>query len=184
MGCACDKSFFFFLFLPYSKLFCFFSRKVKIIIWKMQSFSVFSSGFFSSEFFCHADFAEDADVFHRGFFSSDDTEFIRRFPAATITHGFSRMRPVRSLQIPPEIGKSPTDFTDSGLVRPLEKSTQISQMTQILLLEICFFCPTDFTDLHRFWTCSVFGKKHADFADDAVFFVWIFGEFSFRLWQE
>ena len=51
------------------------------------------------------------------------------------------MRPVRSLQIPPEIGKSPTDFTDSGLVRPLEKSTQISQMTQILLLEICFFVP-------------------------------------------
>ena len=46
------------------------------------------------------------------FYSSDDTEFIRRFLAAAITHGFSRMRPVRSLQIPPEVGKSPTDFTD------------------------------------------------------------------------
>ena len=45
-------------------------------------------------------------------YSSDDTEFIRRFLAQTITHGFSRRRPVRSLQIPPEIGKSPTDFTD------------------------------------------------------------------------
>ena len=38
-------------------------------------------------------------------FSSDDTEFIRRFPAATIIHGISQMRPVRSLQIPPEIGQ-------------------------------------------------------------------------------
>ena len=46
------------------------------------------------------------------FSSSDDTEFIRRFLAAAITHGFSQRRPVRSLQIPPEIGKSPTDFTD------------------------------------------------------------------------
>ena len=51
--------------------------------------------------------------FHHGiFYSSDDTEFIRRFPAAAITHGFSRRRPVRSLQITPETGKSPTDFTD------------------------------------------------------------------------
>ena len=48
----------------------------------------------------------------RRFYSSDDTEFIRRFPAQAITHGISRRRPVRSLQIPPEIGKSPTDFTD------------------------------------------------------------------------
>ena len=60
----------------------------------------FLMGFFSSEFLS------------RSFFSSDDTEFIRRFPAETITHGFSRMRPIRSLQIPPEVGKSPTDFTD------------------------------------------------------------------------
>ena len=49
--------------------------------------------------FCHADFADDAD-----FFSSDDTEFIRRFPAETITHRFSPLRPVRSFQIPPGIG--------------------------------------------------------------------------------
>ena len=79
------------------------------------------------------------------FYSSDDTEFIRRFPAEAITHGFSRMRPVRSLQIPPEIGQSPTDFTD----------------------------------IHRFWTCSVFGKKHADFADDAVFLFGYLGNFPF-----
>ena len=51
------------------------------------------------------------------FYSSDATEFIRRFPAAAITHGFSRMRPVRSLQITPETGKVPqisriyTDFS-------------------------------------------------------------------------
>ena len=43
--------------------------------------------------------------FSSGFFSSDDTEFIQRFPAVAITHGFSQMRPVRSLQIPPEVGQ-------------------------------------------------------------------------------
>ncbi len=102
----------------------------------------FLMGFFSSEFLS------------RSFFSSDDTEFIRRFPAETITHGFSRMRPVRSLQIPPESGK----------------------------------CPTDFTDLHRFFLGRFF--CHADFADDADFFHrdfihWttrnLFGEFL--LWR-
>ena len=41
--------------------FCFFSRKVKIIIWKMQSFSVFFIGIFFIGVFCHADFANDAD---------------------------------------------------------------------------------------------------------------------------
>ena len=46
------------------------------------------------------------------FYSSDDTEFIRRFPAKAITHGFTRRRPIRSLKIPPEVRKSPTDFTD------------------------------------------------------------------------
>ena len=60
---------------------------------------------FSWDVFCHADFADDADFFLMGFYSSDDTEFIRRFPAMAITHGFSRMRPVRSLQIPPEVGQ-------------------------------------------------------------------------------
>ena len=59
---------------------------------------------FSWDVFCHADFADDADFFY----SSDDTEFIRRFPAEAITHGFSRRRPVRSVQIPPGIGICPT----------------------------------------------------------------------------
>ena len=53
--------------------------------------------------------------------------------ATSITHGFTRRRPARSLQIPPESG----------------------------------ICPTDFTDLHRFF---VGGFGHADFADDADFF--------------
>ena len=66
------------------------------------------------------------------FYSSDDTEFIRRFPAEAITHGFSQMRPVRSLQIPPEVGKSPTDFTDiHRFFLGRFFVTQISQMTQI-----------------------------------------------------
>ena len=46
------------------------------------------------------------------FYSSDFTELIRRFLAMSITHGFTRRRPVRSLQIPPESGICPTDFTD------------------------------------------------------------------------
>ena len=79
------------------------------------------------------------------------------------------------------------------------KSTQISQMTQIFLLEICVSLSHRFRrfaqilDLFGLWD-----KKHADFADDADFFVgdlcffvpqisqiyadffvWIFGDFSF-----
>ena len=50
-------------------------------------------------------------LFFWDFFSSDDTEFIRRFLAKAITHGFSRRRPVRSFQIPPESRTCPTDFT-------------------------------------------------------------------------
>ena len=42
----------------------------------------------------------------RFFSSSDATEFIRRFPAAAITHGISQRRPVWSLQIPSGIGQS------------------------------------------------------------------------------
>ena len=34
------------------------------------------------------------------------------FPDEAINHGFSQRRPVRSVQIPTEVGKSPTDFTD------------------------------------------------------------------------
>ena len=86
---------------------------------------------FLGDVFCHADFADDAD-FSSGIFSLDDTEFILRFPAVAITHGFSQMRPVRSLQIPqrlenvPQISQIYTDFSwDIFWV------TQISQMTQI-----------------------------------------------------
>ena len=62
--------------------------------------------------FGHADFADDADFFFSGYFySSDFTELIRRFLSMSITHGFTRRRPVRSLQIPPESGICPTDFT-------------------------------------------------------------------------
>ena len=177
------------------------------------------------------------------FYSSDDTEFIRRFLAAAITHGFSRMRPVRSLQIPPEVGKSPTDFTDihryllgrffshadfaddavfffswdfffhrisrnlfgdfllrrlltdfrrcdlSGRCRyplRLEKVPQISQIYTDFFIGV--FCPTDFTDIHRYLLGRFF--SHADFADDADFFSWdffihrttrnLFGDFLLR----
>ena len=33
-------------------------------------------------------------------------------PDEAINHGFSQRRPIRSVQIPTEVGKSPTDFTD------------------------------------------------------------------------
>ena len=56
-------------------------------------------------------------------------------PDKAITHGFSQRRPIRSVQIPPEVGKSPTDFTD----------------------------------IHRFFLGRFF--SHADFADDADFFI-------------
>jgi len=66
-----------------------------------------------------------------------------------ITHGFSQRRPIRSVQIPPELGKSPTDFTD----------------------------------IHRFFLGRFF--CHADFADDADFFIHrmtrnLFGDFLMR----
>ena len=64
------------------------------------------------------------------------------------------MRPVRSLQIPPETGKVP----------------QISQIYTDFFIGV--FCPTDFTDLHRFFLGRFF--SHADFADDADFFSWDF----------
>ena len=57
--------------------------------------------------FCPTDFTD----IHR-FSSSDFTDESEGILAYRITHGISRMRPVRSLQIPPEIGQSPTDFTD------------------------------------------------------------------------
>ena len=70
------------------------------------------------------------------FYSSDDTEFIRRFLATAITHGFTQRRPVRSIQIPPESGICPTE-------------SDMSHRFHSFLWE--FFCPTDFTDLHRFF---------------------------------
>ena len=106
--------------------------------WKMSHRFHRFTQIFLGTFFLSRRFRRWRRFFLMGFFSSDATEFIRRFPAAAITHGFSRMRPVRSLQIPPETGK----------------------------------CPTDFTDLHRFFLGRFF--CHADFADDADFFSWDF----------
>ena len=93
--------------------------------------------------------------FFIGIFSSDDTEFIRRFPAAAITHGFSQMRSVRSLQIPLRLEKVPqilqiyTDFSwDVFFV------TQISQMTQIFFSS--GFFSSDATEfIRRFPAASI-----------------------------
>ena len=52
-------------------------------------------------FFSHADFADDADFFiHRM-----TRNLFGGFPAEAITHGFSRRRPIRSVQIPTESGQ-------------------------------------------------------------------------------
>ena len=115
------------------------------------------------------------------FYSSDDTEFIRRFPAAAITHGFSRMRPVRSLQIPPEVGKSPTDLTDlhrffigifssddTEFIRrfPAAAITHgFSRMRPVRSLQIppeVGKSPTDLTDLHRFFI-GIFSSDDTEF---------------------
>ena len=60
--------------------------------------------FFLGRFFSHADFADDADFFiHRM-----TRNLFGGIPAEAINHGFSRRRPVRSVQIPPGIGICPT----------------------------------------------------------------------------
>ena len=89
-------------------------------------------------------------ISHRGFYSSDDTEFIRRIPAAAITHGISRMRPVRSLQIPPEVGKSPTDFTD---------------IHRFFLGR--FFCHADFADDADFLSGILFIGRHGIYSENS-----------------
>ena len=65
-------------------------------------------------------------------------------PAEAITHGFSRRRPIRSVQIPTEVGKSPTDFTDIHRSLWEVLVTQISQMTQI------FYSSDDTEFIRRF----------------------------------
>ena len=79
------------------------------------------------------------DFLHHDFSSSDFTDESEGILACRITHGISRMWPVRSLQIPPEVGQSPTDSTDLHrywTCSVFEKNTQISQMTQFFCLDI------------------------------------------------
>ena len=109
--------------------------------------------FFLGRFFV-TQISQMTQIFSHGILSSDDTEFIRRFPAASITHGFLRMRPVRSLQIPPEVGKSPTDFTDlHRFFLGRFFVTQISQMTQIFSHGILSSDDTEF--IRRFPAASI-----------------------------
>ena len=134
--------------------------------------------------FGHADFADDADFFIGYFYSSDFTELIRRFLAMSITHGFTRRRPVRSLQIPPESGICPTDlhrffvgdfghadFADDAdfFIGYFYSSDFTELIRRFLAMSITHgftrrrpvrslqippesgICPTDFTDIHRFF---------------------------------
>ena len=71
---------------------------------KVQQISQIYTDFFLGRFFCHADFADDADFFiHRM-----TRNLFGGIPDKAITHGFSRRRPGRSVQIPPGIGICPT----------------------------------------------------------------------------
>ena len=119
-------------------------------------------------------------------FSSDDTEFIRRFPAAAITHGFSRRRPVRSIQYPLDCKKSHRFHRYTQIFHRSFLVTQISQMTQIFSSGIFihrmtrnlfggFLLRRLLTDFHG---CDLFGrystpevvKSPTDFTDIHRFF--------------
>ena len=103
----------------------------------MQSFSVFSSGFFSSEFFV-PQISQMTQIFFIG-------DFFHRI-SRNLFGGFLLRRLL-------------TDFRGCDLSGRCRYPLRLEKVPQI------------YTDLHRFWTCSVFGKMHADFADDADFFV-------------
>ena len=120
-------------------------------------------------------------------------------PDEAINHGFSRRRPIRSVQIPTEVGKSPTDFTDIHRSLWEVLVTQISQITQIFYSSDDtkfirrYSCGGDYSRIfaeatysvgadtpwewnmsHRFHRYTqiflgTFFFSHADFADDADF---------------
>ena len=71
---------------------------------KVPQISQIYTDFFLGRFFCHADFADDADFF----IDRMTRNLFGGIPDEAITHGFSQRRPIRSVQIPPEVGKSPT----------------------------------------------------------------------------
>ena len=78
--------------------------------------------FFLGRFFCHADFADDADFYiHRM-----TRNLFGGFPDKAITHGFSQRRPVRSVQIPPGIGICPTKKNLRDEIISTKKNLRIS----------------------------------------------------------
>ena len=116
----------------------------------MQSFSVFSSGFFSSELFV-TQISQMTQIFFIGdFFHRISRNLFGGFLLRRLLTDFrgcdlsGRCRYPLRLEKVPQISQI---YTDSGLVRSWEKCTQISQMTQIFLLEICVSLSHRF---HRF----------------------------------
>ena len=104
----------------------------------MQSFSVFSSGFFSSEFFV-PQISQMMQIFFIGdFFHRISRNLFGGFLLRRLLTDFrgcdlsGRCRYPLRLEKVPQISQI---YTDSGLVRSLEKCTQISQMTQFFLFE-------------------------------------------------
>ena len=89
-------------------------------------------------------------------------------PDKAITHGFSQRRPIRSVQIPPEVGKSPTDFTDIHRFF-LGRFFCHADFADDADFSLCgLFRPTNFTDDTDFSLCGLF--CHADFTDIRRFF--------------
>ena len=115
---------------------------------KVPQISQIYTDFSWDVFFCHADFADDADFFHRM-----TRNLFGGIPAEAINHGFSRRRPIRSVQIPPELGKSPTDFTD---------------IHRFFLGR--FFCHADFADDADFFSWDFFHRMTRN----------LFGDFLMR----
>ena len=105
----------------------------------MQSFSVFSSGFFSSEFFV-PQISQMTQIFFIGdFFHRISQNLFGGFLLRRLLTDFrgcdlsGRCKYPLRLEKVPQISQI---YTDSGLVRSLEKCTQISQMTQFFCLDI------------------------------------------------
>ena len=102
----------------------------------MQSFSVFSSGFFSSEFFV-PQISQMTQIFFIGdFFHRISRNLFGGFLLRRLLTDFCGCDLSGRCRYPLRLEKVPQIYTDSGLVRSLEKNTQISQMTQFFCLDI------------------------------------------------
>ena len=173
----------------------------------MQSFSVFSSGFFSSEFFV-TQISQMMQIFFIGdFFHRISRNLFGGFLLRRLLTDFrgcdlsGRCRYPLRLEKVPQISQIYTDFSwDVFLSRRFRRWRRfflmgfffrgffIHRISRIFADATCPVVadtPWDWTKSHRFHRFTqildLFGlwKKHADFADDAVFLFGYLGNFTF-----